>query len=758
MIGVCSYEVLPDGRTAEFAVFVDDAAHSRGIGTLLLEHLTVYGRRHGIPDLLGEILPSNSPMIRMARSLGQPSRSAFDLGLVELHLDTTDSGGDAIDARDLNAARHSLGSLFAPACIAVIGADRTTGGAIQTAIARGGFSGTVYGIGTAEHCYPSFAVAPVRPDLAIIAAPADEVAGQLILAARAGARVAVVASSGFAESGAHGDALQRNLVRTARQAGIRIIGPASLGVLNTDRAVRLHASVAPPAGRGGLAIASQSGAVGISLLDQASAVGLGVSTFVSLGNKADVSGNDLLSYWFDDPATAAVALYLESLGNPRRFAHIARAVSRRKPVLVIKSGRVQTSDITVDVLFEQAGVIRCNSLGDLLDTARMLIGQPLPEGNRIAVIGNAGGINRLCAEAAGSVGLALPPLPDAVRMALRSAAPDAVDTTNPVDLGAEVNASTLSATMVAIAPHVDGIVVALGADPRTDIDAVGAAAGRIAAELSLPVAVVAIGLTAIPSALGPRAIPVFRSPEDALRAWARTARYATWRREPSGVRGTVTGLDAARARGLVQAALASSGTDRPDLIGDLLTCYGIRIDPEAPATAPDPHLIVGITHDGLFGSLVTCRLGGPYADLIGDRAVRLPPLTDRDAAQMWRSLRAAPLLAGSPGSAPPDTASLEKLLLRLARLAEDLPEVAVLDLNPVVVTSAGATVTSRVSAGSWPPTRTSSAQIFRGRSSITPQPSPSPSTLPARWSIFCRAGIASSIGSWLGVASLRTDA
>jgi acyl-CoA synthetase (NDP forming) len=617
--------------------------------------------------------------------------------------------------------------------------------------------------------YPSIAVAPQRPDLVVIAVPAPRVAAVLSDAAAAGARAAVILSSGFGEDGPQGKARQAELVRIARDGGMRIVGPNCLGFLNTDPAVRLHATFAAAATPGGLAVASQSGAVGISLLDQAAKAGLGISSFVSLGNKADVSGNDLLSYWYDDPAAKVVALYLESLGNPRRFARIARAVARRKPVLAVKSGRsaagsrvgashtaaAAAPDATVDALFAQAGVIRCDGLGDLLDTARIFVGQPLPAGDRIAIVGNAGGINVLCADAADAAALTLPELPAAVQAAIRMAAPAAAATSNPVDLGAAVTADAMNTAIRTIAPHVDAIVVAFGATLAADVPGIVDAIGGVVDGVPIPAAVVLLGVTDAPTNLGARRAPVYALPEDAIGALGRAVRYARWRRAPLGERPELTGIDAACARRIVAGALTTGGGwQPPNVAGDLLDCYGIRVvavretatSPDAVAAATtigfpvvvksantelvhktdiggvrlsldtadavtdayrdivaatgDPRVLVqaqasagielvaGIAHDPLFGSVLMCGLGGVHTDLLGDRTLRLLPVTDRDAAQMWRDLRAAPLLTGYRGAPPVDTAAVEDLLLRLGRLAEDLPEVAELDLNPIIVGTA----------------------------------------------------------------------
>jgi acyl-CoA synthetase (NDP forming)/GNAT superfamily N-acetyltransferase len=775
IVGAASYELLHDRSTAEFAAFVDDNAHHRGIGTLLLEQLAVQARRHGIADLLGEVLPVNTPMLSVARSLAPTARHSYQTGVVDVHVPTGPSETDAIDQRDVAASRQSLTALFAPACVAVVGAGRDPGGighAVLRSIVDGGYTGALYAVNPhvdAVAGVPAFATLgalPQRADLIVVAVPAAAVAGVLTDAAAVGVRAAVVISSGFGEEGAAGQERQRDIVRIARATGMRLVGPNCLGVLNTDPAVRLRAMFAAGAPAGGLAVASQSGAVGISLLGQATRTGLGISSFVSLGNKADVSGNDVLSYWYDDPAAKAVGIYLESLGNPRRFARIARLVGRRKPVLAVKSGRTQSGaragashtaaaaapDATIDALFAQAGVVRCDGLGDMMDTARMLVDQPLPAGGRIGIVGNAGGINVLCADAADAAGLSVPELPGPVREAMLAAAPAAAAVANPVDLGAAASGEAIAAAIGAMADHVDAIVVAFGATLAADADRIVAAIGSAVDTVTVPVAVVLLGVPDTPSLLGTRRAPVFELPERAIAALARSARYAAWRAQPVGRRPSLPDVEPRRARCLVTTALETGGGwQTSNVSAALLACYGIDVvgqrevagaeaavaaaedlgypvvvksaAPEVVhktdiggvrlglATAdavwdayravaaacgdrrvlvqrqspPGVDLVAGLVHDPLFGSLLMCGVGGIHTDLLDDRAVRLLPLTDRDAAGMWRTLRAAPLLTGFRGAPPADTAAVEQLLLRLGRLAEDLPEVAELDLNPIVV-------------------------------------------------------------------------
>jgi len=780
VVGVASYERHgADDPKAEFAVFVDDAQQGRGIGTLLLEHLAAHARRHGVTQLYGEVLAGNARMLRMAGDLAASAASRLPDGVVEVTVATTadETALAGVDARDRAAERASLRPLLAPRSVAVVGAGRRPGGVgheVLKGLVEYGFTGPVYPVNphatvvAGVPAYPSLTQLPGPVELVVVAVPADQVAGVLADAATAGARAAVILTAGFSETGAAGRSGQAELVRIARAAGIRLVGPNCLGVVNTDPQVRLDASFAPdPPRRGGLAVASQSGAVGIAVLEHASRAGCGISSFVSLGNKADVSGNDLIAYWYDDPATTAVALYLESFGNPRRFARVARALARRKPVLAVFSGRsaagqragashtaaAATPGVAVDTLFAQAGVVRADNLGELIDAARILTDQPLPAGIRLAVIGNAGGANVLAADAAEAEGLTVP------------AQVAGVD--NPFDLGAGATPEALSGelTVIAESGQVDGVLAIVAATRTNDPPALRAAIAAVADEHpQLPIAVVVLGggeVTAVsprpahhPQPVGARRLPVYDLPERAVRAIGHAARYAAWRREPLGSRPELAGVDTAAGRAAVRSALASGqGWQTYERIAPILSAYGIPLlgsrtvrsaveamaaadelgypvvlkaadpqlvhksdigavylglgGPEAvdaayraiaavvgqptPAVLVQPmasgtvELVAGIVHDPLFGSLVMAGLGGVHTDLLGDRTFRLVPMTDLDAGRMWRSLRGAPLLTGYRGAPQVDTGAVEDLLLRLGRLAEEQPEIAELDLNPVLV-------------------------------------------------------------------------
>jgi acyl-CoA synthetase (NDP forming)/GNAT superfamily N-acetyltransferase len=780
IVGVGSVERgVPTSSSGEFALIVGDSDHGRGIGTLLLETLAALARQAGVTELVGDVLPTNTPMVHLARDLGTQEHVSFQDGVVVVRLTTADTDTTALDARDRQAARRSLAPLLAPRSVAVIGAGRQPGGvghAVLANLVAGGYTGVLYAIHPSADAiagvpaYPSVEKTPGPVDLAVIAVPAASVAGVLQQCGTAGVRAAVIITAGFGETGPAGREVQAELVRIARHHGIRLVGPNCLGILNTDESLRLYATFAAVEPEpGGLAVASQSGAVAITILDHVQRSGTGLSSFVSLGNKADVSGNDLLAYWYDDPATRAVALYLESVGNPRRFARIARALGRRKPVLAVKSGRsaagqragashtaaAAAPDATVDALFAQSGVVRCDSLGELLDAARLLVDQPLPAGPRVGVVGNAGGVNVMIVDAAEANDLTVAVLPSEVQAMLAVTAPAAASVANPIDLGAAATPDAFRATITELAASstVDSIVAVFALTGANDVTGVLDALREAVDEVSLPVCVVLLGLPDPPSVVGNRRAPVYDLPEQAVSAIARAAGYARWRATPAGSRPQLSDVDSSGARRTADRALqARPGWQPPEVAAALLSSYGIPLapgrvvrsaadaieaagrlgypvvlkaaDPDLvhksdigavklnladPAAVADAYpaiaaalgqlhppvlvqhmgergieLVAGIVHDPVFGSVVMLGLGGVHTDIFGDRALRLLPVTDTDAAAMWRSLRAAPLLTGYRGQPAVDTAAVEDLVERLGRLAEDLPELAELDLNPVL--------------------------------------------------------------------------
>jgi acyl-CoA synthetase (NDP forming) len=594
----------------------------------------------------------------------------------------------------------------------------------------------------------------------------------------AGVRGAVILSSGFSEDGPDGHASERELVRRARAHGMRLIGPNCLGVVNTAPDVRLDATYASlrPA-PGSLALASQSGAVGIAVLDHASRVGPGISEFVSLGNKADVSGNDLLLHWWNDERTDVIGLYLESFGNPRKFGRLARLVGRTKPVLVVKGGRssggaragashtavAATPDTAVDALFAQAGVLRMDTLEDLIDTARVLAGQPLPRGRRVGIVGNAGGAGVLAADAAEALGLEVPELTEATRQALLDGTA-AVAAGNPADLGAAATPERLATAIRVLlsSREVDALLVEFVATRAGNLDDVLAAIGQAAEGATIPVLVNCLGAPgADPQLRLPdgHLLPVFAFPETAIHALGRAVQYAEWRERPQGVLPVLDRIDAHGVRAVVDGFLAAhpgGGWLDPATAAELVAVVGVAVLPVVlagtehevaiaakrcrypvalktaaaelvhksdvggvrlgirsrrqliaayqamTAATADPHvtvqpmapkgveLVVGLNRDDLFGPVLMTGAGGVLTDLLADRRWRGLPLTDLDATEMLRSLRCAPLLAGYRGQPSANENAIRDVLHRIARLAEIAPEVAELDVNPLIAAPGGA--------------------------------------------------------------------
>ncbi|MEU4689918.1 GNAT family N-acetyltransferase [Actinoplanes sp. NPDC023714] len=729
LIGVASCARLdPGSRMAEIALFVADDQHGRGIGTLLLEFLAARARRAGITEFVGSTLRANTGAQRLIQDFHAHARTKAGAGLVRLDVDLTDQPAfdEAVDARERVAERASLRSLLAPESVVVVGAGRHHGGVgheVLCALRDYGFPGRLYAVNPhgmpvcGIHAHRHLADLPEAPDLAVIAVAADLVPGILDAAGRRGVRSAVVLSKGFGAARAVNRRRRAEVLKIAREHGMRLLGPATVGLISTDPRIRLNACmspVRPPVG--GLAMASQSGAVGIAMLAAATESGCGVSTFVALGEKLDVSSNDLIAYWYDDPRTRAVALHLESFGNPRKFARTVRALSLRKPVLALESGRSRAgragSRETVEALFTQAGVIRTTGMEEVLDTARMLIDQPLPAGRRMAIVGNGGGLNVLAADSAEALGFTVSPLTRATRREL----PRGRD--NPVDLGMDAGAAAIAsaAEIVANSGEADILLLIIVAT-RANVPAgiVKALGDVVDDHPDLTIAAVVTGSVDDLHLFGGRGAPVFTAPDRAIRALAYAHQYAAWRRQPLGRRPHLAGIDRRCAQAGIDQALAAGDDVLPrDAVHGILNAYGISVAPTTSA-APALTMTAGIRHDPLFGSVVRLALRGTPAGLLDGHSLRLVPLTDLDARRMWSDLRAARLLTGRRDGPPVDTAALEELLLRLSLLAENHPEIAEVELTPAPTGPGGITVTgaslrlTRAAADSDPSVRRLSA-------------------------------------------------
>ncbi|MFB6712508.1 GNAT family N-acetyltransferase [Streptomyces sp. NPDC056358] len=871
---------------AEVAFLVQDAHQGRGVASALLEHIAAVARERGIRRFAAEVLPANNKMIKVFRDAGYTQQRSFEDGSVHLTLDLEPTAESlAVQrGREQRAEARSVQRLLAPGSVAVIGVGRTPGGvgrAVLRNLLGAGFTGRTYAVnrafpadqGTIDGVPAHRSVGEIDEpvDLAVVAVPADRVPEAVADCGEQGVQGLVVLSAGYAEWGAEGRERQRELVRQARSYGMRIIGPNAFGVINNAEAVRLNASLAPePPAPGRIGLFTQSGAIGIALLSGLYRRGAGLSTFISAGNRADISGNDFLQYWYEDPDTDVALLYLESIGNPRKFTRLARRTAAVKPVVVVKGARHSGStppghavpvsripDATVSALMRQAGVIRVDTVTEMVDAGLLLADQPLPAGPRVAILGNSESLGLLTYDACLAEGLRPRPprdlttaatpqdFRDALTEALADEGCDSVVVTAIPWVGEDGEAESGDGEVLATALHaaaaagpakpvavvhveIGGLAEALAAAtstvalPRPSVRPVAAPssthAGTIAsaqatatgpgpgpapapaASGSEPGSTSPVRPAAPRSAVngadgvdgedspgsGPRngRIPAYPAAERAVRALAEAVRYAQWRRQ-AAVPGKVPEflddtIDEPGAADLIHALLGSDPDPRgrplaPDEARELLGRYGITVRPTLPAPDPEsavaaaarlgypvalkttaPHLrhradlggvrldlanenalrraygeltdllgkpaelqpvvqamaprgvdtVVRAAIDPAAGAVLSFGLAGAPSELLGDTAHRLVPATDRDAAELIRSIRAAPVLFGWRGAAPVDTAVLEELLLRVSRLVDDHPEVVSIALEPVVVATQGLTVLGASVRLSPPPART----------------------------------------------------
>jgi acetate---CoA ligase (ADP-forming) len=619
-IGVGRYIRKPDTKRAEVAFAVVDEHQGRGIGSALLEHLRRIAQVSGVEGFEAEVFSNNQRMLEVFAQSGFKVARSFDSGTVHVHFpigETPEFRATSI-ARERAAAARSIARLISPTSIAVIGASRADdkiGGAILANIIRDGFTGAIFPINpnaTEIHGLRAFAnisAVDQKIDLAVICVPAAAVEAAVEDCTRAQAGNLVVVTSGFAEVSDEGRQIERRICAAVRAAGMRMVGPNCMGVINT--AVSLNATFAPvPPAEGNVAMFSQSGALGISMLDYARARNLGVSSFISAGNRADVSSNDCLAYWAQDPATAVIVLYLESFGNPVKFARIAPAIARLKPIVAVKAGRTAAGkraasshsaalanlDVAVEALFEQAGVIRTNTLQELFDVVALLSSSPLPAGPRVGVITNAGGPGILLADACEAHGLMLPKLADETITALQAFLPVRSGFTNPVDMTAAASPEEYarSIELVGADPNVDSLVVIyippMLTRPEQIADAI--ARGAAAVPAVKPVLSVFLSSQRAPARIhsGARGtIPTYEFPENAALALAAAWRYAQFKVRPQGVVETLDANDLASIREVIDLALAGATEPRwlsHGEITSLLAAIGVEAA-AAAETAPD---------------------------------------------------------------------------------------------------------------------------------------------------------------------------
>jgi len=781
VVALAEYARLRDPASAEVAFTVADDLQGRGAATRLLEQLAARAAEVGIEGFVAEVLPENSAMLAVFRDAGFEESRKLSGGEVEVHfpIASTERFLARVEERDHIAVAASLRPFFAPASVAVIGASKrrgSIGGELFRNILEADFTGATYPVNregepvAGVRAYRTIEEIPDPVDLAVISVPGKGVLESAEEALRKGVRALCVISAGFAEVGSEGVERQEKLLALVRAHGARLVGPNCLGIAVPP--IGLNATFAPralPSGR--IAFSSQSGALGLALLEKASERGLGFSAFVSIGNKADVSSNDLLEWWEEDDGTDVVLLYLESFGNPQKFARVAGRLARRKPILALKAGTSRAgaraasshtaalagSDAAVEALFRSSGVLRARNLEELVDVATLLSSQPLPAGRRVAVLTNAGGLGILCADACEAAHLELPELTEETRQALSKILPSEASVANPVDLLGSATGEVYTKVLPHILrdPGIDAVIALFVPPVVAGADEV-AAAMRVALEREpsdKPVLAVVVSADGTPETLRDPASPLatFAYPESAAHALGVAAGRAEWLRRPAGTVPEIDKIDVAAARRLVDSALADSGDvwlDAAD-IRTLLTAYGVPLVPEQVAADADEavaaadalgrpvvlktavagvhktesggvalnletdeeiraaaeriggpllvqpmigggtELLAGVVQDPLFGGLVAVGPGGVFAELIGGAEFRIAPLTDRDADELVNGGKAGQLVRGFRGAAAADDNALTSLVHRLSRLAVDFPEIAELDLNPIIALPTG---------------------------------------------------------------------
>lgn len=810
LVGVASYEPIGRPGVAEIAFAVTDHMHGRGVATLLLDHLVSIARLRGLRAFTAETLADNVAMLRVFASAGLPVRRHVADGVVETTFPLPADDADAalgqyletVALREQQADTASLRTLLRPASVAIVGASRKpgrVGNAVTKNIISGGYAGRIYPVNPRAAtihglpCFPTVADLPEAVDIAVIAVPPPAVIGAAVNCGKRGVRSLVVITAGLdADTGSE-------LLAICRERGMRLVGPNCLGIALPDQRLNANfSSVSPEPGSIGLVV--QSGGIGIAVLEHLSRLGIGVSSFASVGDKYDVSSNDLLQWWEQDGVTRLAILYVESFGSPRRFAQTARRVSREIPVLTVIGGRsdagqraaashtaaAATPLITQEALFEQAGIVATTGLGELIDVAALLCCQALPSGPRIGIVSNAGGAGVLAANACGDNGMQVSALADATQDRLRRMLPSGAAVAGPVDTTAAVSPAHFRSCVERVARD-ESVDAVLAITVPTAVGDLTAAV--LTAVISKPLVAVMLdqaesvrllprpGAPLVAALTGPGratpgqagsgcvpacdAVPAFQFPEGAVRALGHAARYAAWRSRPAGLVPELDGIRTDDARAIIAGFLRDhklGGWLPPEQTAGLLDCFGISLVPtrhvndadaaaaaaaelgtpvvlkadvpglvhksEAgavllglraeedvrqgfaelagrfgtdlrhvlvqPMVTEGTEVLIGVAHEPVFGPLVVFGLGGVATDVLGDHAAKLTPLTDTDADEMIRGIRAAPLLLGHRNTPPADLAALSGLLHRVSRLADDLAEVAELDLNPVIARSDGA--------------------------------------------------------------------
>ncbi len=798
IIAVGRWDVLSDKESAEVAFVVDDNIQFRGIGTSLLEQLAIASQNYRMKQFVAWVLPENTKMIEVFDESGFKTTKQLKEGLYYITLDLQDQEEfmKRQAFREHIARSAGVRRLLYPRSVAVIGASRNpekVGGAVFRNLLYGGFNGTIFPVNPSAPsvygvlAYPSVLDVPGDIDIAVIVVPAERVLDVVDECGKKGIWGLVIISAGFGESGAKGKDREQMLRKKVIAYGMRIIGPNCLGLLNADTNVKLNATFSPfTPPPGNVSIGSQSGALGLAILDYAKSINLGIAHFVSIGNRIDISSNDLMEFWEEDEGTDVILLYLESFGNPRKFSRIARRVSRKKPIIAVKSGRSEAgaraalshtgalaaADITVDAMFRQAGVIRVNSMEEMFNVAETLANQPAPSGPKVGILTNAGGPGVMAADACADWGLKVPTLSQDTQNILREFLPEEAALTNPVDMiaSAPKDAYKKALSVLLECPDMDSIIVIYIPTLITRQEDVAYAIREIISQHEGDKPVIACFIMSNREALDLRIdskyhIPSFTFPGDAVQALAYTYQYSQYRNLEEGRLRRFSDIDTDRVRKFF---LSSVTIDKestwmlPEVAVNLLKEYGIPVaETRIAGSAKDAakqaseigfpvvmkvhsativhktdvggiaiglrtenevkdafhamkaridkaglsnemqgvilqsmmqdaqEVIIGMSHDPLFGPLVMVGIGGIQVELIKDVAFALHPLSDVEPERMLKELKGLPLLQGWRGSPPRDIHALEDLILRFSSLIEDFPEIDQIEINPLLVFNEG---------------------------------------------------------------------
>jgi len=800
VIAIGQFAREPGARMAQVAFEVEDKYQGLGIGSHLLDQLAYIARDKGITTFEAEVLAENKDMMNIFINSGYTMRRQVQgstyIGLLDLA--PTEIVEQKSFEREKISSIASLRTFLNPKSVAVIGASRrpsTIGNFVFRNLIQQNFNGVVYPVNpnaeviAAVKAYPSILDIPGDIDLAIIAVPAEKVQAVAEECARKGVKGIVTMSSGFEDIGEEGKQRQDKLVQMIRSYGMRMLGPNCMGMINTNPEVNLNAtfsSVFPP--HGNIAFVTQSGVLGSAILMYATSLNIGLSTFVSIGNRADISSNELLQYWEDDPDTDVVLLYLETFGNPRKFARISRSITARKPVVAVvadrpsqlarpmasQTGAMATDQAATEALFKQAGILRVNALEDLFDTGGLLANQPLPAGGRVAIISNAGGPAMLTADACRARGLEIPALSENTLQQLKTFLSPKAVISNPIDFSPDYTIDQYREALKLLRDdeNVD-IVIVIFIPPILKLtDEFAAAVKEVAPSfrhVGKPLVTSFLGLRGARIELGSHEkgyVPSFAFPEATAGALSRALEFSQRLKKPAGRIPEFKDIDKIRAEEIIQSALGKAGKSPAwldaEAITGLLDCYGLKVvtlklarTPGEAATAAEEigcpvavkilsstimqrtdvegvildcrargevekafnrisqnlesigrqdemqgvivqkmvqggiEVIVGVTQHLAFGPLIMFGLGGVYAELLKDVTFNIHPVTDIDAHEMVRSVKAYQMLEGWRGSRRADIESIEEVILRVSAMVENHPQILEMDLNPVKVLPEG---------------------------------------------------------------------